>query len=165
MLGYIQKPGDPAQGGRKSQGDKPNILMESPSIPDLCLTEPDMSLIQCNCQSESWSDWHLSLLTEASTKTHVDETKCVEERGRTKLPIKDTEDQLWIWFDHLLQSRICQIQSIWFRFDWFQSNRLNPLIYNFGFAPLFTNLLIKIINKWFLGLSDLSDEKSLKTRK
>ena len=40
-------------GGRKSQGDKPNILMESPSMPDLCLTEPDLSLTKCNYQSES----------------------------------------------------------------------------------------------------------------
>ena len=115
--GYIQKPGDPAQGGCKSQGDRPNMLMESPSMPDLCLTEPDLSLTECNCQSESWSDWHLNLLTEASTKTHPDEPKRVEERGRAKFPIKDAEDQLWICPDHLLQLRICQIQSIWFRSD------------------------------------------------
>ena len=48
----------------------------------------------------------------------------MEERGREKFPIKDAEDQLWIWFDHLLQSRIYQIQSIWFRSDWFHSNWL-----------------------------------------
>ena len=53
VLGYIQKLGDPAQGGCKSQGDRPNMLMESPSMPDLCLTEPDLSLTECNCQSES----------------------------------------------------------------------------------------------------------------
>jgi len=123
-LGYIQKLGDPAQGGRKSQGDTSNQLKESPSMPDLCLAEPDLSLTECNCQSGGWSDWHLNLLTEASTKTHPDEPKRVEERGRVKFPIKDAEDQLWIWFDHLLQSRICQIQSIYFRSDWFQSNRL-----------------------------------------
>ena len=109
VLGYIQKPGDPAQGGRESQGDKTNMLMKSPSMLDLCLTEPDLSLTECNCQSKSWSDWHLNLLTETSTKTHPDEPKRVEERGREKFPIKDAEDQLWIWFDHLLQSRICQI--------------------------------------------------------
>ena len=123
VLGYKQKPGDLAQRGRKSQGDRPNMVMEIPSMPDLCLTEPDLSLTKCSCQLESWSDWHLNLLTKASTKTHPDEPKHVE-RGRGKFPIKDAEDQLWIWFDHLLQSRICQIQSICFRSNWFQSNRL-----------------------------------------
>ena len=53
VLGYIQKPGDLAQGGRKSQGDRPNMLMESPSMLDLFLTEPDLSLTECNCQSKS----------------------------------------------------------------------------------------------------------------
>ena len=52
-LGYIQKLGDLAQGGRKSQGDRTNMLMESPSMLDLCLTKPDLSLTKCNCQSES----------------------------------------------------------------------------------------------------------------
>ena len=33
---------------------------------------------------------------------------------------------------------------------WIKSDE-NPLIYDFGFARLFTNLLIKIINKWFFG--------------
>ena len=117
VLGYIQKPGDPAQGGCKSQGDNPNMMMESPSMPYLCLIEPDLSLTECNCQSESWSDWHLNLLIEASTKTHLDEPKCVEERGRAKFPIREVEVQLWIHLDHLLQSRICQIQSICFRSD------------------------------------------------
>ena len=102
VLGYIKKLGDPALGGCKSQGDTSNQLKESPSMPNLCLTEPDLSLTECNCQLESWSNWHLNLLTEASTKTHPDEPKHVEERGRVKFPIKDVEDQLWIWFDHLL---------------------------------------------------------------
>ena len=44
MLGYIQKQGDPAQGGHKSQGDTSNQLKESPSMPDLCLAEPDLSV-------------------------------------------------------------------------------------------------------------------------
>ena len=32
VLGYIQKLGDPAQGGRNSQGDRSNQLMESQSM-------------------------------------------------------------------------------------------------------------------------------------
>ena len=53
MPAYIQKPGDPAKGGHKSQGDRPNMLMESPLMPDLCLTDPDLSLTECSCQLES----------------------------------------------------------------------------------------------------------------
>ena len=30
VLGYIQNTGDQAQGGHKYQGDRPNMLMESP---------------------------------------------------------------------------------------------------------------------------------------
>ena len=86
VLGYIQRRGDPTQGGRKSQGDKPNMLMESPSIPDLCLTELDLSLTECNYQSESWSVWHLNLQTEASTKTQPERPTCVEKRGRAQFP-------------------------------------------------------------------------------
>ena len=63
-------------------------------MPDLCLTELDLSLIECKCQSEGWSDSHLNLLTKASTKTHLDEPKRVEERGRVKLPIKGAEVQI-----------------------------------------------------------------------
>ena len=84
------------RGGANPHGIKWNQLMESSSMPDLCLIEPDLSLTEYNCQSESWSDWHLNLFTEASTKTHPDEPKRVEERGREKFPIKDAQDQLWI---------------------------------------------------------------------
>ena len=99
VLGYIQKPRDPAQWGHKSQGDRPNMLMESPSMPDLCLTEPDLSLTECNCQSESWSDWHLNLLTEASTKTHPDEPKTCGGEREGEIPHKgcwiSTLDLIW----------------------------------------------------------------------
>ena len=49
MPGYIQNIAHLAQGGRKSQEDRPNMLLESPSMPDLCLAEPDLSLTECNC--------------------------------------------------------------------------------------------------------------------
>ena len=81
-------------GGHKSQRDRPNQLMESQLMQIWSWTEPDLSLSECNCQSKSLSDWHLSLLTKASTKTHPDEPKHVEERGRVKFPIKDAKDQL-----------------------------------------------------------------------
>ena len=136
--------------------------MESPSMPNMCLTEPDLSITECNCQSESWSDWHLNLLTETSTKTHLDEPKRVEERERAKNPIKDAEDQLWIWFDHLLQSRICQIQLICFRSDWFQSNRLR-IHWSMILDLLHYSTLLDLLH--FFGLSDLSDGKSLKNLK
>ena len=106
---FITKTRNLAQGGRNSQGERDCSCMWSQSRLYKCLTKPNMSLIECKCQSGGWSDWHLSLLTEASPKTHLDEPKHVEERGRAKFPIKDVEDQLWIWFEHLLQSRICQI--------------------------------------------------------
>ena len=87
-------------GGRKSQGDKPNMLMKSPSMPDLCLTEPDLSLTECNCQSKNWSDWHLNLLTEASTKTHPDEPKTCGGEREGEIPHKgcwrSTLDLIWL---------------------------------------------------------------------
>ena len=88
-LGYIQKLGDPAQGGRKSQGDTSNQLKESPSMPDLCLAEPDLSLTECNCQSGGWSDWHLNLLTEESTKNHPVEPKTCWGEREGEMPLKD----------------------------------------------------------------------------
>ena len=51
VLGYIQKLGDPAQGGCKSQGDTSNQLKENPSMPDMCLAKPNLSLTKCNCRS------------------------------------------------------------------------------------------------------------------
>ena len=75
-------------GGHKSQGDTSNQLRESPLMPDLCLTKPDLSLTKCNCQSESWSNWHLNLLTEASTKTHLDDPKMCGGEREGEIPHK-----------------------------------------------------------------------------
>ena len=101
------------------------FLMESSEIiwwiVHQCRTEAELSLLVN--QGPDLADTSTHTLTHRP-KTHPDEPKRVEERGRAKFPIKDAQDQLWIWFDHLLQSRICQIQSICFRSDWFQSNRL-----------------------------------------
>ena len=128
-----------------------------------CLSEAELSLLVN--RGADWADTSTHKPTHQSTE-HPGESTRVEERERVQFPIKFVEYQLWIWFDHLLQSRICQIQSICIRSDWFQSNRLRiHWFIDFRFAPLFINLLIKIINNWFLGLSDLSDGKSLKTRK
>ena len=73
------------RGGANPHGIKWNQPMEISSMPDLCLIEPDLSLTEYNCQSESWSDWHLNLLTK-STKTHPDEPTRVVDRGRAKFP-------------------------------------------------------------------------------
>ena len=128
-----------------------------------CITE-DVLILLVN-RGLDWADTSTHTLPPQSTE-HPGESTRVEERERAQFPMKTTVDQLWIWFDPLLQSRICQIQSICSRFDWFQSNRLSVHWFiDFGFASLFINSLIKIINNWFLGISDLSDGKSLKTWK
>ena len=107
--GYIQFTGHLAQGGAITHGIKWNQLMESPSMPDLCLAEPDLSLTECNCQSGGWSDWHLNLLTEPSTKTHQDEPKTCGGEREGEIPHKgcsrSTLDLIW----SPPQSRICQI--------------------------------------------------------
>ena len=135
-------------------------------MPDLCLAEPDLSLTECNCQSGGWSDWHLNLLTEASTKTHPDEPKTCGGEREGEIPHKGCwrSTMALIWSPPLVKdlSDLVNLLQIWLISI---KSAENPLIYDFGFAPLFINLLIKIINNWFLGLSDLSDGKSLKTRK
>ena len=86
-----------------------------------CRSEAELSLLVNRGLDLADTSTHKP--THQSTK-HPGESTCVEERERVQFPMKTAEDQLWIWFDHLLQSRICQIQSIWFRSDWCQSNRL-----------------------------------------
>ena len=53
---FIAKMGGLAQGGHNSQGKRDCIYMSSESGPNLCLTEPDLSLTECNYQLESWLD-------------------------------------------------------------------------------------------------------------
>ena len=140
--------------------------MESPSMPDLCLAELDLSLTECNCQSGGWSDWHLNLLTEESTKNHPVEPKTCWGEREGEIPHKgcsrSTLDLIWSPPSIKDLSDPVNLVQIWLI-----SIKLaeNPLIYDSRFAPLLINLLIKILNNWFLGLSDPSDGKSLKTRK
>ena len=92
------------------------FLMESNEINcwrvHQCKTKAELSLLV-----NRGLDW-------AGTSTHTPTHQSTEHLGESTRVEEIAEDQLWIWFDHLLQSRICQIQSICFRFDWFQSNRL-----------------------------------------
>ena len=118
---FIHKIETPAHRGHNSQWDRPLQLKESPSMPDLKL---NWASTESKCQSGGWLSWHIDLLSESSTIELPEEPTHVEERGRVKFPIKEAEFQLWIHLDHLLQSRICQIQSIWCQWDWFQSNWL-----------------------------------------
>ena len=133
---------------------------------DLSLTESDLSLTKCNYQSKSWSDWHINRLTKTSTKSHPDGPTCVEERERAQFPrLHDVVHSL-LSADKLLLLRNGQLQSIQSRWDWFQSNRSKSHWFRiYGFLHYLINLSIKIINIWFLGFSDLSDGKSLKTLK
>ena len=96
--------------------------MWSESGPDLCLTEPDLSLTKCNYQSESWFVRHLNLLTEASTKTQPERPTRVEERGREQFPRLHAIMHSQFSPYHLLQYKNCQIQSILSRWEWLQSN-------------------------------------------
>ena len=84
------------------------FLMESSEINwwrvHQCRNEAELSLLVN--RGPDLADTSTHTLTHRP-KTHLDEPKCVEERGRVKFPIKDAQDQLWIWFDHILQSRIC----------------------------------------------------------
>ena len=97
--GYLQFAGHLAQGGAITHGIKWNQLMESPSMPDLCLAEPDLSLTECNCQSGGWSDWHLNLLTEESTKNHPVEPKTCWGEREGEIPHEDhcrsAPDLIW----------------------------------------------------------------------
>ena len=62
--------------------------------------------------------------------------------------------------DHLLLSRDGQIQPIPSRWDWFQSNRSKSQWFRiWSFLHYLINLLIKIINIWFLGIFYMSDGK------
>ena len=120
---FIQKIGDSAQGGCKSQGDRPLQLKESPLMSIWSWTGLPLSLLAN--RGVDWADTSTHRLTHQSTELPGEPTRVEErERERAQFPIKDAENQLWICPDHLLQSRICQIQSIWCRSDWFQSNRL-----------------------------------------
>ena len=150
------RPSSP-KGGVILHGIKWNQLMESSSMQNWSWTEP-------TCQSGAWSGWHIKPYTatsahRASRRVHT----CGGEREGA-IPHEDswrsTLDLIWSPSSvkdlldpvNLLQIWLISIKSA-----------ENPLIYDFGFAPLFINLLIKIINNWFLGLSDLSDGISLKT--
>ena len=121
---YIQFAGHPAQGGRNSSWNQ--------------VKSTDGEFINARYMSNwarSESHWvqlsigELIWLTPQPIHWSIHQNssrwaKTCWERGRVKLPIKNAKDQLWIWFDHLLQSRICQIQSICFRSNWFHSNQL-----------------------------------------
>ena len=141
--GYIQFTGHLAQGGTITHGIKWNQLMESPSMPDLCLVEPDLSLIGCNYQSGGWSDWHLNLLTEESTKNHPVEPKTCWGEREGEIPHKgcsiSTLDLIWSPPSVKDLSDPVNLLHIWLISI---KSAENSLIYDFGFAPLFINLLI-----------------------
>ena len=94
------------------------------------------------------------MLTEASTKTHPDDPKMCGGEREGEIPHKgcwrSTLDLIWSPLSVKDLSDPVNLLQIWL--IWIKSAK-NPLIYDFGFAPLFINLLIKIINNWFLGFS------------
>ena len=108
---------------RPSTSGGVKFLMESDEISwgrvHQCRTEAKLSLLVN--RGADWANTWTHKLTHQSTELPGEPT-CVEQRGRAQFPIKDAEVQLSIYPDHLLQSRISQIQSIWLRSDWFQSN-------------------------------------------
>ena len=103
-------------GRHNSQGKRDCSSMWSESEYDLNLSEFDLSLIECNCQLESWSDWHLNVLTEASTKTHLDEPTHVGER-EGKIPHKgcwrSTVDLIWSPLSVKDLSNLVNLLQIW----------------------------------------------------
>ena len=145
--------------GTIPHGIRWNQLMESQSMQKWSWTEP-------SCQSGAWLIWHINpyidtLVHRASRRVHM----CGGEREGA-IPHEDswisTLDLIWSPPSVKDLSDPVNLLQIWLISI---KSAKNPLILDFGFAPLFINLLIKIINNWFLGLSDLSDGKSLKTMK
>ena len=141
---FIAKTGNLGQGGHNSQGKRDCSYMWSKYKLDLSLIEPDLSLTECNYQSESWYDWHLNLLIEASTKTHPDEPTHVEERERAQFPRLHAIMYSLFRPDQLLLSRNGKIQSIPSRWDWFQSNQSKSQWFRIlNFLHYLINLSIK----------------------
>ena len=134
----------PSPRGCNSQGERDCSCRWSQSELDLSLSESDLSLTECNYQLESWSDWHLNLLTATSTKTHPDGPTCVEERKRVQFPILHVVVHSQFSLDHLLLLRNGQLQSIQSQWDWFQSNRSKIHWFkNLDFLHYLINLSIK----------------------
>ena len=142
---FIQKIGDPAQGGRKSQGDRPLQLKESQSMLIWSRTKP-------TCQSGGWLSWHINPHTDtwihrASRRAHMcggEREGAIPHKGcwRSTLDLSRSPP-LVKDLSHLVNLVHIWLISI--------KSAENSLIYDFGFAPLFINLLIKIVNNWFFG--------------
>ena len=84
------------------------FLMESDEISwwrvHQCRIEAELSLLVN--RGLDWAEKSTHTPTHQSIE-HQGESTRVEERERVQFPMKTAEDQLCIWFDHLLQSRIC----------------------------------------------------------
>ena len=157
--GYIQFAGHLAQGGAIPHGIQWNHLMDSSSMQNWGWTEP-------TCQPGAWSGWHINPYTHTSAHRASRRAKTCWGEREGAIPHEDHCRSALdlIWSPPLVKdlSDPVNLLQIWL----IQSNRLSiHWFIDFGFAPLFINLLIKIINNWFFGISDLSDGKSLKTRK
>ena len=143
MPRYIQITSHQARGGAIPHGIKWNQLMESSSMQKWGWTEP-------TCQSGAWSGWHINpyIDTLAHRASRRDKTCWGEREG--KIPHKgcsrSTLDLIWSPPSVKDLSDPVNLLQIWLIS---MKSAENPLIYDFGFAPLFINLLIKIISDWF----------------